>query len=532
MLNSVWATRGMVVAPHSLAAQAGCAVLRDKGTAIEAMVAAASVIAMVYPHMNALGGDAFWLVMPPDGPPFAIDACGPAAAAASIDWYRGQGQSAIPTRGPLAANTMAGTVGGWALALETASRQFGAKLPLARLLQDAVDFGRQGFPVTPSQSAVTAQKLEELRGQSGFAEHFLCGGAAPAAGSLMRRQQLAATLEQLSSAGLDDFYRGALAENMAAELQSLGSPLTLADFNAYRARIVEPVTLAHQAGQLYNMTLPTQGVISLAILGIAELAGLASCAPDSADHVHCLVEATKQAFLLRDLYVTDPKTAPIPAQAILDARRLADCADRIDPRRALPWGKGQTPSDTIWMGAVDRSGLAVSFIQSIYHEYGSGIVLKGSGVNWQNRGSSFRLDPSHLLALAPGKKPFHTLNPAAARLKDGATLVYGTMGGDGQPQTQSAVFSRHALFGQSLQQAVTAPRWLLGRTWGQSSDTLKLEDRFGTEIIEDLQARGHEVEIYPAFSETMGHAGAILRRADGVLEGAADPRSNGAAAGF
>jgi gamma-glutamyltranspeptidase len=528
MLNSVWATRGMVVAPHSLAAQAGGAVLREGGNAVEAMVAAASVIAVVYPHMNALGGDAFWLVLPPGGAPFAIDACGPAAAKASIAWYRDRGTETIPSRGALAANTMAGTIGGWTLALERA----GGKLPLPRLLADAILYADAGFPVTPSQTATTEGKLGELAGQPGFAEHFLVDGEAPAAGSLMRRSRMAATLERLAASGLDDFYRGDLAESMAAELQALGSPLTIEDFRSYRARIADPVTLRHRSGDLFNMTLPTQGVISLAILGIAERAGLADCRPDGADHVHCLVESTKQAFLLRDRFVTDPDHAPIAAQSILDSDRLDRCAAKVDMRRALPWGEGKQPSDTIWMGAVDANGLAVSFIQSIYHEYGSGVVLRESGVNWQNRGSSFRLDPAHLLALKPGKKPFHTLNPAGARLKDGSTLVYGTMGGDGQPQTQSALFSRHVVFGQGIQQAITAPRWLLGRTWGQSSDTLKLEDRFGDEIAADLAARGHEVELYPAFSETMGHAGAIRRRPDGVLEGGADPRGNGVAAGF
>ena len=184
------------------------------------------------------------------------------------------------------------------------------------------------------------------------------------------------------------------------------------------------------------------------------------------------------------------------------------------------------------MGVIDNDGLAVSFIQSIYHEFGSGIVLPESGLNWQNRGASFSLDPQHLLTLKPGKKPFHTLNPAAARLKDGSTMVYGTMGGDGQPQTQAAVFSRYAVFGQPLQQAVTAPRWLLGRTWGESSDTLKMESRFNDEVLNELKSRGHEVEVLNPFSETMGHAGAAVRRVNGSFEGAFDPRGNGAAAGY
>ena len=176
--------------------------------------------------------------------------------------------------------------------------------------------------------------------------------------------------------------------------------------------------------------------------------------------------------------------------------------------------------------------MAVSFIQSIYHEFGSGVVLPDTGIVWQNRGAAFSLDPDHLLTLLPGKQPFHTLNPAAARLKDGRVMVYGSMGGDGQPQTQAAIFTRHVIQGMPLQQAVSAPRWLLGRTWGRASDSLKLEGRFHAETLAQLRALGHEVETLPDFSEAVGHAGAIVRHTNGMLEGAFDPRSNGSAAGF
>ncbi len=176
--------------------------------------------------------------------------------------------------------------------------------------------------------------------------------------------------------------------------------------------------------------------------------------------------------------------------------------------------------------------MAVSFIQSLYHEFGSGVLLPRSGVLWQNRGASFSLEPGHLRALAPGKYPFHTLNPAAANLHDGRSLVFGSMGGDGQPQTQAAIFVRHVLQGMPLQQAISAPRWLLGRTWGQATDSLKLESRFSAETVAALRALGHEVEMLADFSESVGHAGAVVRHADGMLEGAFDPRSNGSAAGF
>jgi gamma-glutamyltranspeptidase/glutathione hydrolase len=182
------------------------------------------------------------------------------------------------------------------------------------------------------------------------------------------------------------------------------------------------------------------------------------------------------------------------------------------------------------MGTIDASGRAVSFIQSIYHEFGSGIVLPSTGINWQNRGCSFSLDPAARNALVPGRKPFHTLNPALALLRDGRTMVYGTMGGDGQPQTQAAVFTRHVGHGMPLQEAIAAPRWLLGRTWGSMSETLKVESRFDPALVAELGRRGHEVEIVGAFDEVVGHAGALACRADGTLEGGFDPRSDGAVA--
>jgi len=201
-------------------------------------------------------------------------------------------------------------------------------------------------------------------------------------------------------------------------------------------------------------------------------------------------------------------------------------------RRARPWGRRSLPGGTVWMGVIDGAGRAASFIQSIYHEFGAGLVLPGSHVNWQNRGCSFGLDESGINALAPGKKPFHTLNPALARLADGRTMVYGTMGGDGQPQTQAAVFTRYAVYGQELQRAVSAPRWLLGRTWGSMSETLKLESRFAPGVVEELRRRGHDVELLGEFDETMGHAGALVRHPEGALEGASDPRGDGCVAGF
>lgn len=527
-MQSNVSVHGMAVAPHHLASQSALAVLREGGSAIEAMVAAAATIAVVYPHMNGLGGDGFWLIVPPEGDPIAIDASGAAGSLATPEAYSGLTQ--IPHRGAKAALTVAGTVSGWQEALNLSHELTGQALPLGRLLQDALDYAVEGIPVTPSQFSATTSKLDELRHLPGFSEIFLVNEQPPAAGSRFRQPALAVTLKLLIDDGLDSFYRGRLAARLANGMAQYGMPITLEDLHQHQARRPQPLKLEHQHGQLWNLAPPTQGLVSLAILGITD--NLAMKDADEAQTVHRIVEATKQAFKLRDAHITDPRHLDVDIQSLLTPENLQQMAEKVDEQRAAPWGSGKGPGDTVWMGVMDSNGMAVSFIQSLYHEFGSGVVLPDSGIVWQNRGASFSLDPSHLLALAPGKQPFHTLNPAAARLNDGRVMVYGSMGGDGQPQTQAAIFTRYVLQGVPLQESIARPRWLLGRTWGQTSDSLKLEGRFTPESIKQLQALGHEVEVLADHSEAMGHAGAIVRHANGLFEGASDPRSNGTAAGY
>lgn len=525
---------GMAVAPHALASQSAVAVLREGGNAVEAMVAAAATIAVAYPHMNGIGGDSFWLIgTPVPGAALnvvGIDGCGAAALGVRRETYGSA--SAIPFRGGSAAITVAGTISGWEQALALSHERLNGKMPLSRLLADAIDYARDGVPVTDSQYRSTLAKRQELEPVSGFASAFLPGGDVPRAGSLFRQPRLGATLEHLARDGLASFYRGDLARSMARGLQSASSPLALDDLTRHQALQCAPLELEHSHGRIFNMPPPTQGLVSLMILGLTDRVGINGLDSLGADYVHVLVEAVKKAFKVRDEHITDPAYMKALASEFLTPGVLDEIASGIDMASAAPFGAGLGPADTVWMGVVDRQGVSVSMIQSVYHEFGSGIVLAESGVQWQNRGASFSLNPSHINALEPGKKPFHTLNPAMAALKDGRTIVYGTMGGDGQPQSQAAVFTRTAVLGMNPQDAVSAPRWLLGRTWGQSSDTLKLEGRFPEQTAAQLKARGHEVEMYPDYDETFGHAGCIVRHPDGGLEGGADPRSDGAVAGY
>lgn len=528
MIHSTMAPLGMAVTPHHLASQSALNILREGGSAIEAMVAAAATIAVVYPHMNGLGSDGFWLIVPPGGDPVAIDASGAAGSGATLEAYRGE--SVIPHRGARAALTVAGTVGGWQEALALSAESGARPLPLSMLLADAIRYAADGMPVTVSQQQASSAKFSELNDNHAFAKIFFPGGQVPVAGSRFTQPALADTLTALSLQGLDSFYRGPIAASMAADMAQVGMPITAADLAAYRARRRTPLRLQHSLGEVFNLAPPTQGLVSLAILGLTDRLGMAR--QSESQTIHSIVEATKLAFSLRDRFIADPAHRPHDSQSLLTPSALDALASTLDPAKAAAWGTALTPGDTVWMGAVDSSGMAVSFIQSIYHEFGSGVLLPASGVLWQNRGASFSLNADHPWSLMPGKYPFHTLNPAAARLHDGRTLVYGSMGGDGQPQTQAALFIRYLQQGMGLQQAISAPRWLLGRTWGAATDTLKLEGRLSAQTLSELRRLGHQSEMLSDYSEAVGHAGAIVRHTNGMLEGAFDPRSNGSAAGF
>jgi len=523
---SALAMRGMVSAPHHLAAQAGRDVLRDGGNAVEAAVAVAATLAVVYPHMTGIGGDGFWLIAKPDGGMLAIDACGRAAAAADLALYAGY--DAVPWRGPLAANTVAGTLAGWEAALAACP----GSLPRERLLRDAIELAESGVPVTEGGAEIAAAKGPELREQPGaYADIFEPEGAPLTAGAVLRQPALAGTFRELAREGFGSFCRGSLARSVAADLERLGSPVSAADLAACEAALVAPLETAIRNARLYNMTFPTQGFAALLILALFDRLGVSEA--DGFDHVHGLVEATKLAFLLRDAHCGDPAYTDFDPQALLrDAAALDAMAARIDPAKARPWPEPAAPGDTTWFGAADKDGLVVSAIQSTYFEFGSGLVLPESGITWQNRGASFRLAEHGWNALKPGRKPFHTLNPAIARFDDGRVMAYGTMGGEGQPQTQAALFTRYGLFGQGLQQAIAAPRWLLGRTWGEDSTSLKIERGLDPALYASLRDAGHEVELVAPNNSMMGHASAVVRHADGVLEGASDPRSDGIAAGW
>lgn len=527
MTETVVGEKGMVTAPHRAAAEVGAEVLRAGGNAVEAMIAMCAAIAVVYPHMTGLGGDAFWIVAEPGRPPRGIDGAGHAGRNATIEAYAKDGYDAIPHRGPKAALTVAGAVGTWEVAHEAATA-LGGRMPREDLLAGAIALAREGIPVTASFVELAGENIAALSAVPGFAAHYLVDGKIPAVGDRLPAARLADTLDHIARAGYADFYKGDVAAEIAADLSAAGSPLVREDLAAQRASLVTPLSLEISGATVFNMPPPTQGIASLIILGLFDRLKVARA--ESFEHIHGLIEATKRAWVIRDREVADPMRSgelkPYLQSSWLDAQ-----AEAIDMRRAAPYPPGDPKGDTVWMGAVDANGLAVSLIQSVYFEFGSGVVLPRTGMLWQNRGVGFSLDPRSHRALAPGRKPFHTLNPPLARFRDGRTLSYGSMGGDGQPQFQAAIFTRHAVFGAEPGDALDRPRWRWGRTWGEGdASAVEMESRFDPDLVAALERAGHHVVVLDKpYANAMGHAGMILRRPDGRFLGASDPRSDGAA---
>lgn len=536
------ATRGMITTPHYLASQAGLHILRSGGCAIEAAIAAAAVLTVVYPQMCTLGGDNFWLIYnAADKELKGLNASGRSGSQVTRTVYENLGLSQIPSRGPLAAITVPGVVSGWDKALGYAKEHGLARFSLDELLSDALVYAEEGFPVSKSLADwivvdTDTQDTEQrcLQRYPGFAKLFLPEGRPLQACTRLRQPDLARSLRILMDQGAAAFYEGELAHALVRGLRDAGGLLTEEDFARHTADWVEPLSTPYRQYTACNLPPNTQGLSSLQILALAATLDMQALGEGSADYYHYLIEATKLAFADRERYVTDPAFVQAPLEHLLSQDYIHRQAARMDRSKAQSFASLLDPKgDTIWLGVVDGAGNAVSLIQSIYNDFGSGIVPEGTGILLQNRGSFFSLNPSHPNTLEPAKRTMHTLNPPMILENGRPRLIYGTMGGEGQPQTQAALVTRILDFGMTPQEAIDAPRWLYGRTWGASSNTVKLEARIDRAVAHDLEARGHVVEYVADYSDTMGHAGAILiDQESGILQGGTDPRSDGQALGY
>ncbi len=540
----VLAPRGMVSTPHYLASASGLEALRRGGSAVDAAIAANATRCVVYPHMAGLGGDGFWLIAGPDtGGVQALEASGPAARKATRDYYRKHGcTDQIPARGPLAALTTPGAVDGWRLAHERHGR-----LPWASLFTDAIEYARKGIAISRSLADWLAADESILRQYPDTARIFLPGGQVLREGARLVQAELAETFEQLAASGARKaFYEGPIAQRICKALAPAGSPLSPDDFASYQARWVEPISTTYRGYTVMQMPPSTQGFAALQILNLLEGFDVRAWGDGTADYYHHMVEAVKVAFADRDEWLTDPEFVDIPLAKLLSKDYAAARRKLIDARQALAGAKVEPglrygakfdrrapDGDTVYFCAADSSGLVVSKIQSIYHDFGSAVMGGDTGIVMQNRGSFFSLDEKHPNRLEPGKRTFHTIIPAMMLENGEPVLAYGTMGGEGQPQTQAAMLTRLVDFGYDVQQAIEAPRWLMGRTWGMESRDLWLESDIPDETARELRLRGQPVKIVGRWDGTLGHAQAIrIDRKTGLFEGGADPRGDGAAMGY
>lgn len=512
----------MVVSPHPLATEAGRAVLARGGNAIEAAVTVAATLAVVMPHFCGLGGDAVWLVCDREGRRRCFLGIGQAAADVTVP------NETIPTRGPSSMLTSACAVDSWGHALAFSAANWAGRESFADLVSPAIELADGGYSPSASQDFWLNFRAQEYPTWPGFSAIFDHRSDA----GLLRQPDLAASLRCLADNGYRSFYEGPLSEALANGFAKTGSPLNAADLAATRTREVDPLALDYRGTLLLAPPPPTQGCSTLAIMGILSRFDLAETNPATAARIHLLVEATKQAFLNRSS-IADPDFdtgKDGPATAMLDVGMLNAAAGRIDPTSAMPWPHPVNSADTVFFAVTDSAGRCVSVLQSTYFDWGSGVTVPGTGILWQNRGAAFSTEPGHPNCLAPGKRPFYTLNPGIAMRGNEPYLLYGTQGADGQPQTLSVLLTSLLDDGMGAEQALAQPRFLLGRTFSDSRDSLKIEGSLHPDEAEALSALGHEVAMLPALSPIFGQAGVIRLSGIGREEGAHDPRGNGSAA--
>ena len=527
IFTPTFATRGMVASPHAVASAAGADALRAGGSAVDAAIAAAATLGVVYPHMCGIGGDAFWLIYDAAARKVSyLDGGGRAAAAATLERFHGQRE--IPFRGLVPATLT--TPGAVASFCEAHARH--GLLPLARCLQDAIHYARDGFPVTARLARFIEQTAGEMDAAS--AALFLPQGRTPRPGALLRNANLARTMEAVAAQGRAGFYEGEVAKQLAA----LGGLFRETDLAAQRAYWGEPIRASYRGVTIYETPAPTQGFTVLEMLNLLEPLELGKRDFLGPDHVHLLVQAKQIAYHDRDRWLADPRFADVPIERLISKGYADSRRALMDPARALPWDKvpseGSLAGDTVYVAAVDARGNAASLIFSLYGIFGACVTAGEAGVVMQNRAAYFSLDPKHPNRLEPGKVPLHTLIASLAFKNDRLWAVVGCMGADGQPQIQVQAYVAMIDFGQDIQQALAMPRWLSGRfALGEARDTLHIEARFPRATIEELERRGHPLDRWGDWNELAGHANGItIDPESGVLAGGADPRSDGAAVGY
>ncbi|MBI4520439.1 MAG: gamma-glutamyltransferase [Gemmatimonadetes bacterium] len=500
---------GAVVASHPLAAAAGYEVLRRGGNAVDAAVTMAGVLAVVRPHMNGMGGDAFALFYEAStGRVRALNASGRAGRVATPEFFTSRGMTSVPGSGA-GSITVPGAVSAWAAALE----RYGT-ITLAEALAPAIRLADEGWVVTWTLQRDIGSAVQRLN--EGGKAIFAPGGSLPPIGGILRNPALANTLRAIAQGGADAFYRGKIGETIARFVEAEGGHLRVEDFRAHAPEWVEPLSIELSGGRRVHAMPPnSQGVVQLQLLAMADASNLGGLGHNSAEYLHRLIELKRLAYADRDRWVADPQMADVPVARLLDRDYLRARAGLVKPTAAetvthgfgepLATEQASGDGDTVYLMAVDAAGNAVSWIQSLFATFGSRLVEPQTGVVLQNRGSGFTLDQRHPNVIAPGKRPFHTLTPMMVTDAAGLRMTIGTPGGHGQPQSLTQVYHNVFTFGMTPQQAVEAPRFV-----HEGGNEVQIEDRVRADVLTALRGRGHEIGTVSGWTATFGGVQVIL----------------------
>ncbi|MFK7838569.1 MAG: gamma-glutamyltransferase [Sulfitobacter sp.] len=520
--SPIYAANGALATSHPLATQAGMDVLKRGGNAVDAGVTAAAVLAVVEPAMTAIGGDGFALISKPGEALFGLNSSGRAAAALTTEMRMGQGWSEMDDMSAHAV-TVPGVVKCWESLLESHGT-----IGLEEALQPAIHAAEEGFVVYPRVWKDWSGEVEKLSKQGPGGRHYLVDGKAPKVGTIHKLPALAATLKVIAREGAKGFYEGAVAADIIAELKARGGVMTEEDLAGISADPCSPVTAGYQGYDLAELPPNGVGITAQIILNLLERFDLGGVPPHSASRFHLEMEASRIAYAIRDAHIGDPETMGVAVQALIDKAWAKGLATTIDPGKrneTLPDPDPNFQSDTIYLSCVDRDGMAVSLINSIFKGFGSGIVTEKTGITLQNRGAGFRVLPGHPNTIEGGKRPLHTIIPAMLMQDGKPSRCFGVMGGQYQPVGHAHVITNMLDYGMDPQEALDSPRMF----WSPKG-VLEIEPTLGQEMRDGMAAKGHPV----SFTKSPIGGGQIIEidHTNGVLIAGSDPRKDGCAMGY
>lgn len=519
-----FAKNGMVATSQPLAAQAGLDILKKGGNAIDAAIATAACLTVVEPTSNGIGGDAFALVWV-KGELHGLNASGPAPQSISIDAVKEKGHEKMPTFG-LVPVTVPGVPAAWA----ELSKRFG-KLPLTEVLQPAIDYAEKGYPLSPVLGKywnIAYEKFKEIftgDEYKGWFDTFAPAGKAPQIGEVWKSEGHASTLRQIAETNAESFYRGELADKIDEFSKQHGGFISKEDLAAYKPEWVQPIKVNYRGYDVWEIPPNGQGIVALMALNM--LKGYELNEKESVDTYHKQIEAMKLAFADAKKYVTDPEKMTVTSEQLLSEEYAEARRSLIGDKARLPEPGTPPKGGTVYLAAADGEGNMISFIQSNYMGFGSGIVIPGTGIGLQNRGADFSLDPSHDNRLEPGKKTYHTIIPGFLTKDNEAVGPFGVMGGYMQPQGHAQVIMNTIDFNLNPQAALDSPRW----QWMEGNKVV-VENTFPAHIAQALARKGHDIH-FALDGGSFGRGQIIWRDpATGVLSGGTESRTDGAIAAW